>query len=97
MAYTIMDYDHRKIQEIVEEAMNEHEELKDHVNREKLWLLLKSKYPGMRISAESVNRAQRRLWEANKCMPTNPNKLIEWYCMRIKGVEEYLKVYGRRG
>jgi hypothetical protein len=92
-----MDYDHRKIQAIVEEAMNQDEELKDHKNREKLWLLLKNRYPGMRISAESVNRAQRRLWEAGKCLPSNPNKLIEWYAMRIKGFEEYLEAYGRRG
>jgi hypothetical protein len=86
---------HDSIRAFVEQKMNEDTKLRLHKNREKLWLLIKNEHPDEKISYGSVERAQRRLWEAGIGLPEDPIDLELWQAIRHGTQEEYKQAYQR--
>ena len=70
----------RTIEKLVADKMRLRPEFRSAKSamREKLWLILRSENPDIKISLSSVERTQRKLWEQGLYMPETPQALEEW-------------------
>ena len=79
----------QKIKYLVGKAMRDHQNLRNHKNRTKLFLWLVQQNPDQIISFESVVRSQRKLWSMNLYLPDKKEDKVNWLKVRREGQNEF--------